>query len=123
MNTVITDGGRSDYDLPFATEMGGYLQDCLVRAIAIASSQPYLEVKREADDMLGYNSDNGVEYEDGVALLELLNFAACPINEATIRYSERLGHVIAVIDGVPRDTKPVDDLTLYEEGWKEVAQC
>ena len=118
MKTMITDGGREAAGYSQWTQMGNHVQDCLPIAIAIASKRSYGDVRSEIEELIGGSCENGIDYQDGVALIELFGFSECPIDEATIRFSRSRGHVIAVIDGVPHDVKEVGDLTHFQQGWR-----
>lgn len=112
MDWIYNDGGRSKY-------FKGQAEDCVIRAIAIATQRDYKAAYNEAKGVLGYTPRNGVQnahvrrllaHFGGVWHPTMKIGTGCKVH---LRKNElpagRLvcncsGHLVAVIDGVINDT-------------------
>lgn len=124
MHTVITDAGRADAGYSPERLMGGPARDCLVRAIALlewrapehTQAEVYATVRVAIEELVG-SVDAGLDWHDGEAILELFGYRKTDGVRTGIIGSKRLAHVVAVVDGVPHDTREVADVYDFDEAW------
>ena len=67
MKYVYNDGGRSNY-------FKGDANDCVVRAIAIATNRDYKEVYNQVKKIIGYTPRNSVKINDTKKVMKELGF-------------------------------------------------
>jgi hypothetical protein len=106
------DGGRADH-------FKGSARDCVVRAIAIATNQPYAKVYAELDQLRGKTARNGVEksvyhpylFKLGWRWIATMHFGSgCKMHLKSEELpkgriiTQCSKHLVAVIDGIINDT-------------------
>lgn len=114
MEYKYNDGGRSQY---FKAKN---VDDCVVRAIAIAKGLDYKEVYDKVWKIVGYSPRNGIKHKDVRSVMELYGFkwtscmgigTGCRVHmkEGELPKHKTIvvslsGHISVVVDGVINDT-------------------